>query len=507
MIIKRYPRFRSIGRAFCTTSGRNDVRSNQTGFHLAVVGSGPAGFYTANRVMTRIPHTRVDMFESLPVPFGLVRHGVAPDHPEVKNCQDKFEQVASSPTFRFFGNVSVGRKATYDSQCSVKLSSIMHHYDCVLLAYGACEDRKLGIPGESELEGVHSARQFVGWYNGLPECSSLNPLLDKAEDAVIIGHGNVALDVARLLLEDIDVLRKTDITAHALERLSRSRIKRVHVVGRRGPMQSAFTIKEVRELMRLSHAAFHPVDRTLIPHDIPTLPRASRRLMELILEGSAKSLNDTPRSWYLDYCLSPSHFIEHKSLPATVASTKFNVMQLSRPLDPTSKSFATGQTIQLPSDIVFRSVGYRSAPLPEFPGIGIQYDEARGVVMNDGLGRVTRTHVDANTSFSKHLPGVYCAGWVKRGPTGVIASTMQDAFMTGEAIVQDWKSGIKFLRSERDGKAQGWEGLKNESEVCAELAVSWNQWLQIDRAEKQRGKERGKQREKFSSIKDMLAVL
>lgn len=155
----------------------------------------------------------------------------------IKNCQDKFEQVASSPTFRFFGNVSVGQDISHSDQCRVKLKSLMHHYDCVLLAYGACEDRKLGIPGESALERIHSARQFVGWYNGLPEYSTLNPSLDKAEDAVIIGHGNVALDIARILLQDIDILRKTDITAHALEMLSRSRIKRVHVVGRRGPIQ------------------------------------------------------------------------------------------------------------------------------------------------------------------------------------------------------------------------------------------------------------------------------
>ncbi|KAG5921508.1 hypothetical protein E4U42_005810 [Claviceps africana] len=503
----RCSQLRSICRAFSTTSGRNDARPSQAPFRLAVVGSGPAGFYTANRVMTRIPNARVDMFESLPVPFGLVRHGVAPDHPEVKNCQDKFEQVASAPTFSFFGNVSVGQKASHSDQCRVKLESLMHHYDGMLLAYGACEDRKLGIPGESTLQGIHSARQFVGWYNGLPECSSLNPSLDKAEDAVIIGHGNVALDVARLLLEDIDVLRKTDITAHALETLSRNRIKRVHVVGRRGPMQSAFTIKEVRELMKLPHVAFHPIDRTLIPHDLQTLPRAPRRLMELLLKGSAQSPDETPKSWHLDYCLSPSQFLGHENLPATVGATEFNVMKLSRPYDSTSKSFATDQTILLPSDIVFRSVGYKSAPLAEFSEIGIHFDEMRGVVMNDGFGRVTRALVDADASFLKQLPGVYCAGWVKTGPTGVIASTMEDAFITAEAIVQDWMSGVQFLRSDRDGEALGWEGLKHEDGVCAELAVSWDQWLKIDRAEKQRGKERGKQREKFSSIKDMLAVL
>lgn len=155
----------------------------------------------------------------------------------MKNCQDKFEEVASSPTFRFLGNVSVGQKTSHVDQCSVKLRSLMHHYDCVLFAYGASEDKKFGIPGESTLKGIHSARQFVGWYNGLPECSSLNPQIDSAEDAVVIGHGNVALDVARIILQDVDVLRKTDITSHALEKLSRNRIKRVHVVGRRGPVQ------------------------------------------------------------------------------------------------------------------------------------------------------------------------------------------------------------------------------------------------------------------------------
>ncbi|KAG6042038.1 hypothetical protein E4U41_006715 [Claviceps citrina] len=500
-------RLRSVARTFSTTSERNDVRPNQGPFRLAVIGSGPAGFYTAHRVMTRVPNTHVDMYESLPVPFGLVRHGVAPDHPEVKNCQEKFEQVASSPTFRFFGNVSVGQKVSHSDQCCVKLQSLMHHYDCVLLAYGACEDRKLGVPGESTLKGIHSARQFVGWYNGLPECTSLSPSLDSAEDAVIIGHGNVALDVARILLEDVDVLRKTDITSHALEQLSRNRVKRVHVVGRRGPMQSAFTIKELRELLRLPHVAFHPVDRFLIPQDLQALPRASRRLMELILKGSAKTPDEAPRSWYLDHCLSPSHFLGRSSLPTTVASTEFNVMKLSEAHDPTSKSLSTGQTVHLPSDIVFRSVGYKSAPLAEFAEIGIQFDEMQGVVKNDGLGRATQALVDANTPISRHLPGVYCAGWVKRGPTGVIASTMQDAFITAEAIAQDWLSGAKFLGSERDEMAQGWEGLKHEREVCPDLAVSWDQWLQIDEAEKQRGKERGKQREKFSSIKDMLAVV
>lgn len=209
---------------------------NERPCRIAVIGSGPAGFYTAYRAMTKIPGAKVDMYEALPVPFGLVRFGVAPDHPEVKNCQDKFTDVAASPAFTFVGNVAVGSPSGRADGASVSLSSILRHYNAVVFAYGAAKDRTLGIPGES-LGGVYSAREFVGWYNGLPEHAGLAPDLTRGDEAVIIGQGNVALDVARMLLEDVDVLRKSDIAAHAIETLSRSRVKRVRVVGRRGPMQ------------------------------------------------------------------------------------------------------------------------------------------------------------------------------------------------------------------------------------------------------------------------------
>lgn len=196
---------------------------------LAIVGSGPAGFYTAHRLMKHVPDAVVDMYEKLPVPYGLVRFGVAPDHPEVKNCQDTFEEVAASDRFTYVGNVEVGK--------TLALADMKPHYDAILFAYGASEDRKLGIPGEDEYSGVYSAREFVGWYNGHPDFSHLTPALDKGEHAVIIGQGNVALDVARILLKPLDQLRRTDIAEHALEALSRSTIKRVDVVGRRGPLQ------------------------------------------------------------------------------------------------------------------------------------------------------------------------------------------------------------------------------------------------------------------------------
>jgi adrenodoxin-NADP+ reductase len=210
---------------------------------LAVIGSGPAGFYTAYRLMNKVQDAVIDMYEQLPVPYGLVRFGVAPDHPEVKNCQDTFEEVALSERFNYIGNVRVG----YD----VELSKLKQHYDAILFSYGASEDRKLGIPGEN-MNGVFSAREFVGWYNGLPQFRGLKPQLQAGEQAIVIGQGNVAMDVARILLSPVDALKSTDITEEALQKLSESKVTSVRVVGRRGPIQvwSAIFLRPWRLLTR-----------------------------------------------------------------------------------------------------------------------------------------------------------------------------------------------------------------------------------------------------------------
>ncbi|KAJ2968324.1 hypothetical protein NQ176_g9234 [Zarea fungicola] len=442
--------------------------------------------------MAKIPSVQVDMYEALPVPFGLVRHGVAPDHPEVKNCQGKFEEIASSPNFRFLGNVAVGSASAQSSpdQCRVQLQQLMRNYDSVLLSYGASEDKKLEIPGESTLKGIYSAREFVGWYNGLPDSAGLQPDLS-GEEAVVIGQGNVALDVARMLLEHVDVLRKTDITEHALAQLAQSKIKRVHVVGRRGPMQAAFTIKEVRELMKLPKVRFHPVSRGLLPDDLKSLPRAQKRLMEVIVKGTSTAPTDTPLSWSLDSCLSPRHFIAQANDATRVASTEFDITQLESPFDPKSRVTPTGETKSLSSDIVFRSVGYRSTALEGFGEAGIQFDQRRGVVDNDGLGRITRLVSGGNA---------YTA--TQRVP----ASTMNDAFATGDAIAHDWLTGQAFLQAQ--GTAAGWESIRAESAtINAEKAINWDQWHQIDNAEKEKGSTKGKEREKFTSTAQMLSVI
>ncbi|KAL8726460.1 MAG: hypothetical protein Q9166_006691 [cf. Caloplaca sp. 2 TL-2023] len=439
-----------------------------------------------------IQNAKVDMYEKLPVPFGLVRYGVAPDHPEVK---DKFTEVASSPRFKFIGNVKVGQ--------DVPLKSFTDHYDAILFAYGASKDRKLGIPGEDKLSGVYSARDFVGWYNGLPEFSELAPRLDISDTAVIIGQGNVALDVARNLLKDVDTLRTTDMTDQALATFSKSTVKRVRIVGRRGPMQVSFTIKEVRELMKLPSVAFEPIDQSLMPPDISSLPRTAKRLMKLLIEGSTTALDHAKKSWALDFLLSPVKFLPGSvTNPLQLGSIEFTRMKLtgSNQFDPAAKVESCPDHQSFPTSLAFRSIGYQSEALPGMNELGIYFDTKHGIIMNDSYGRLISPLQRAVAA--EPLPGMYCAGWVKRGPAGVIANTMEDSFATAEAIVEDWNNRSPFL-----GGGNGWETLKTEITMKGTRTVSWEDWLRIDAAEKAQGGLLGKIREKFTNPRDMLDVL
>ncbi|KAL8711996.1 MAG: hypothetical protein Q9220_003692 [cf. Caloplaca sp. 1 TL-2023] len=464
-------------------------------FRMAVLGSGPAGFYSAYKVMHGIEDAMVDMYEQLPVPFGLVRYGVAPDHPEVKNCQDKFTEVASSPNFNFIGNINVGQ--------DLPLQSFINHYDAVLFAYGASKDRKLGIPGEDRLNGIYSARDFVGWYNGLPEFSSLAPRLDVSDTAVVIGQGNVALDVARILLKDVDSLRTTDISNQALGALSKSKIRKVHVVGRRGPMQVACTIKEVRELMRLPSVAFTPIPQNLLPLDLSTLPRTTKRLTKLLIEGSSVPINSAKKSWGLDFLRSPIQFHRGSgSSDSRLGSVEFattKIVGLDQ-FDPTAKVQTTDSRDFISTSLAFRSIGYQSEALPGMKELGIGFDERRGVIINDYFGRLISSA--DGTDVAAPIPGMYCAGWVKRGPTGVIANTMEDSFATAESIIADWKKKAPFLSG-----GHGWQAMKEELTTARLRTVSWQDWLKIDAAERSRGKSVGKEREKFTDPHDMLRVL
>ncbi|EPS43469.1 hypothetical protein H072_2532 [Dactylellina haptotyla CBS 200.50] len=463
-------------------------------FRMAIIGSGPSGFYTAYRVQNKLPNAKIDMYESLPVPFGLVRFGVAPDHPEVKFCINTFDGVARHPNFIFIGNTPIG-----SDPGSLPFSALLPHYDAILLSYGASKDKKLGIPGEDTLSGILSARAFVGWYNGLPEHRDLNPDLQGGDGkAVVIGQGNVALDVARILLTPIDELRKTDITEYAIEALARSNIKEVEVVGRRGPMQAAFTIKEARELMQLSSVGFEPVDPTVMPENPSSLPRAKKRLMELIHKGS--KTYPEQKNWKLSFYRSPSAFDSSPSHPSKLSHIRFE-KTATVPDSDGEKVRPTGDFTDVNASLAFRSIGYKSEPISGMVEAGVPFDKDRGIVFNT-LGRVTSPTSDGPVP----VHGLYTAGWVRRGPTGIIASTMMDAFDAGDNITNDWLAGVKFLGKGDEVRA-GWEAVKEEHEKRGIKRVSWDDWDKIDNAEKEKGQKIGKEREKFGTEAEMMAVI
>lgn len=475
--------------------GSQRWQSTVAPFRIAVIGSGPAGFYTALRVLEKLPMAKVDMYESLPVPFGLARFGVAPDHPEVKVCQERFDDVAASPNFKFIGNTRVGT--------DVSLRDLRENYNSLVFAYGSSEDRTLGIPGEN-LAGVYSARQFVGWYNGLPEHVGLNPPLPDAEDVTIIGNGNVALDVARILLCDLSRLKSTDITEEAYETLKGSKVKNVRIVGRRGLLQSAFTTKEVRELVNEPGVALRKLEESYIETYrpfIPVLDRIKKRLIQVINKASSEwdataAEKNNLKTWSLDYLLSPTQFNAAYYSDKLLESTRFEVNVLEQD-DIKSPAIAdgTGQYVTFKNELVFRSIGYKSVALPGLrEELGVNFDERRGVIPNS-FGRILVNATEQN----KVIPGrgLYATGWVKTGPTGVIAHTMRESFEVAETIFEDYyKDNV-----DKDSKA-GFEGvtLKNR-------AVSWKDWEKIDAAEKELGKALGKPRSKLTSVEGMLSVL
>lgn len=432
---------------------------------VAVVGSGPAGFYTVLRILKNRA-VNIDLFEALPVPYGLTRFGVAPDHPEVRNCQERFAEVAESPHFRFYGNTTVGK--------DVSVSQLLENYHAVVFAYGAETSRVMDVPG-SDLPGVISARDFVGWYNGEPAKQHFKFPLDKTEDVSIVGNGNVALDVARVLLRQPDDLRKTDMPEHAIAALAKSAVKRVHIVGRRGPVQSAFTTKELRELLVEPQVQLDPVTnlKEYIEFAKP-LGRAEKRKMELLLKGSTSET--AKRTWSLDFMQSPKEFKGEGDL---LQSIDWTINEFA----PGSKTSVvpTGKTVTTSTDLAVLSIGYKSVELPGMKEVGMTFIKDKGILENH------RGHATG-------VPGAFTTGWLKTGPTGVIASTMMDAFSVGDEVVS-------YLESIDAQPKAGADALDLPQ------SVSWKDWLEIDRQEIERGKEYNKPREKFVSVSDMLNAL
>lgn len=399
--------------------------------------------------------------------------------------------------------------------------SIAPHYDALLFAYGASRDKRLGVPGE-HLTGVHSARAFVGWYNGLPEYADLNPDLQSGDTAIVLGQGNVALDVTRILLTPLAELRKTDISLHAVEALSKSRIKDVKIIGRRGPLQAPYTIKELRELTKLQDVGFVPPPEgwdDLVQVERKKLPRQLKRIVEVLEKGSKTPIEKASKAWQLGYLRSPVEFLSNND--SDLAAVGFERMEYTQPLkdyltdEPeqtlnalrAAKVKSTGQKSMITASLAFRSIGYESESLPGMDAIGVPFDTRKGIIPNDRYGRILSPELGPGDLTAGHVPGMYCAGWVKRGPTGVIASTLDDAFTTADVIVKDWKDGVPFNEGGDRTRKDGLEEVKKAIEERGIRAVSWQDWERIDAEEIRRGQEKGKEREKCRSVHEMVKIL
>ncbi|XP_058803423.1 NADPH:adrenodoxin oxidoreductase, mitochondrial isoform X7 [Phymastichus coffea] len=450
----------------------NSIRyfsSQSTIPNICIVGAGPAGFYATQQILKSIGNVKVDIIERLPVPYGLVRFGVAPDHSEVKNVINTFAKIAKDKRVQFLGNINVG--------CNISIEELRQHYHAVLLTYGAEEDKTLDIPGEN-LKNVISAKSFVGWYNGNPKEKDLDINLN-TEDAVILGQGNVAIDVARILLSPIDKLKNTDITCYSLEKLAESNIKRVWLVGRRGPLQAAFTIAELREMLKLENCKtyWRTDDFKGIKEIICDLARPRKRLTELMLKSIEDAKVDNRE------CLKEFHPIflrgpvEFSGLNS-VEKIKFSVNELQGQdlLNQIAKSSTTVEEIS--TGLAVKSIGYKSIPIDS----NIPFDLRNGRILN---------------ASGKVEDGLYAAGWVATGPVGVILSTMTNAFKVGQLLSKELDCTHK-----RDG----YEQLKNIFQQRGLCPITFEGWEQIDKEECARGKKLGKPREKIVDISEMIEI-
>uniref|UniRef100_A0ACD5TPU1 Uncharacterized protein n=1 Tax=Avena sativa TaxID=4498 RepID=A0ACD5TPU1_AVESA len=466
--------------------------STREPLHVCVVGSGPAGFYTAEKMLKGHEGVQVDIIDRLPTPFGLVRSGVAPDHPETKIVVNQFSRVAANARCSFFGNVTLGS--------DVSLSELRRTYDVVVLAYGAESDRSFGIPGE-DLRGIHSAREFVWWYNGHPDMYNLAPDLRSTESAVVLGQGNVALDVARILLRCTTELASTDIAGYALDALRSSTIKKVFLVGRRGPVQAACTAKELREILGLKnvHVCIKEADLVTSPADKEemTNSRIKRRVYELLSKAATvhqEKSNDDRKELHFVFFRKPTRF-----LPSEDGST-VGAVELEKTLlkddEVTGKQVAvgTGDFEELKCGLVLKSIGYKSLPIE-----GLPFDKYRGVVPNL-RGRI----LSSESETAKVEPGLYVVGWLKRGPTGIVATNLHCAEETVASILEDDKKGV--VRASSDSKRPGRRGLLEILEQKNTRYVPFNDWEKIDAKEKTLGQLNNKPREKITTWDELLKV-
>jgi ferredoxin/flavodoxin---NADP+ reductase len=452
---------------------------------VAIIGGGPAGFYVAEHLQRRGDLVvEIDLLDRLPTPYGLVRAGVAPDHQKIKAVTAAFDKIAAHPRFRFFGGVELGKDVT--------VAELRRHYHQVVYTTGAQTDRRMGIPGE-DLPGSHPATEFVAWYNGHPDYRDFQFDLSQ-ERVAVVGVGNVAVDVARILSRTPEELEKTDIADHALEALRASRVKEVYLLGRRGAAQAAFTNPEIKELGELDGA-----DIVVVPEEVEldalsrqgletSGDRAGFKKVDILQQYARRASTGKPRRLVVRFLISPVALLDNGA--GAVGGIRLVGNRLVASATGTIQAQPTERVEELAVGLVFRSVGYRGVPLPDVP-----FDGKWGVVLNE-KGRVL------DPDSKQALAGEYTAGWIKRGPTGVIGTNKPDAGETVAAMLEDAAAGRTLAPSEPDAAAA--ERLFRQRQPHV---VDYVDWLRLDALEVEQGRRQGRPRVKFTRVDDMLSAL
>jgi ferredoxin/flavodoxin---NADP+ reductase len=449
---------------------------------VAIIGSGPAGFYAAEYLFKQPLSVSIDMFDRLPTPFGLVRGGVAPDHQKIKSVTKVYEKTAANPNFRFFGHVEFGK--------DVCLADLERYYHAVIFAVGAQTDKTLGIPGE-DLNGSHAATEFVGWYNGHPDYKHLQFDLSQ-ERVAIIGVGNVAMDVARILARTPNELNSTDIAPYAQEALAKSNIKEIYVFGRRGAAQAAFTNPEIKELGEMEGA-----DCLVLPDEV-TLDDVSKAYLssgkaeakdsknvDILQQYAQHAITEKPKHIHMRFLCSPVELLGENG---NVSAIKIARTALSIDDNGDVKARATDQIETIPVGLVFRSVGYRGVALPDVP-----FDDKRGVIPNE-QGRIIREGAP--------VVGEYVSGWIKRGPSGVIGTNKPDSVETSQKLLEDVQAGVHWQPTQPSADA-----IVSFLDETGVEYTSFADWLQLDALEQERGAQQGRPRVKFTDVNEMLSVI
>jgi ferredoxin--NADP+ reductase len=459
--------------------------SESAPLRVAIIGAGPTGFYAADHLL-RQPGlvADIDLIDRVPTPFGLVRSGVAPDHQKIKTVTAAFDKIAAHPRVRFYGGVDVGKDVAVDD--------LRRLYHQVIYATGAQTDRRMGIPGE-DLQGSHPATEFVAWYNGHPEYRHHTFDLS-AERAAVVGVGNVAVDVARILCRSPEELARTDIADYALDALRRSRVREVYLLGRRGPAQAAFTNPEVRELGELpdcdaialpDEVELDPLTRAAVEQ---AMDRATRKKVEILQSFAGRPPAGRARRLVLRFLVSPVELIGDAA--GKVTGMRLVKNRLEATPAGTLQARPTDQHETLPVGLVFRSVGYKGVPLP-----GVPFNDKWAVILNE-RGRV----LDPDTR--QPVTGEYTAGWIKRGPSGVIGTNKPDAAETVAAMMEDLAQGKVLAPAEPDPAAAGRLFAQRQPHL-----FTYADWKRLDDIETARGRAEGRPRVKFTSVDDLAAAL